>query len=1193
MTEEHSGGDDSSGHRRLEGAQADIRDAFFAHESGLFVLDCGPGAGKSVTADSVAAEDLARKTAAGVESPVETLCLTSFSRDDAASILPGVEAALSGLAADPEARVELDESDASALAASLRGSDRVGTIDSVLGGVFEAVVEEVGFDGVPEVGDSSALAGVHSDALAVVRGDESLAQALDRLDGAYPGGRYDDDLNDLLATARSACRERRLGVDDLRERLDAVVDGAYPDGPPASLESVLHDVTRLFGPEEGEAVEQRLGADPDGDPDAVPAADAACHDEWRAAIDAFCTVLDRYLGAYDEACRANGVVAHVDVAHWVATFFTDERYASPFRDRLRERYAGRLSTVVVDEAQDVSRAQHDALAPLIDADTRVLLVGDRNQSIYAWRNAQPGLFAAAVEDGEYFGVDWTTHEAERATRTYRCRPGVAAAIDTVFEPVFSDPTRGSTGADEYQPLSTVRDEAADPSLHVAAFEGQGRPGSGRWVDPSDGLGEAEALADCIATGLREGRFGDDGEQPGVTVLFQRRTYMDSYIDAFADAGLSVRDTSRALFDHPLVGAVCAVVEWLQAPTDQQKTLALTNDDDLPLNTLVDRLMRADFSVRAVSESGRLGGAEGAFTDGLAALADRRPTHLASAGADVVSDVIETLSLAEDPFDQSTDATDDTAVLDRLVATVADWEGDESYSLAQLAAALGYARRNARQGPTLPTQGRAVTDNRSGTEDPAGNGKQPTDGADVTFRTIHGAKGDEDDIVAVADLGAALGRLGPYLDRFLSHGRHVGLAPPANVGVGAAYPSLEGTVLAGGPYDPSASPGDEEAGLRWASERWVPGEDRLAGPEPLRSAVADSRAERWRLLFVALSRARDHLVLPLPERREEPEPRDRWVDTLREAYEFDASRPAEYVVDAPGEHDSVTVAVHRASESTEDAPDRASKREDTPGQQSPSPEALPERGWTPRFVNPDTVYTLSETPEDHVLAHLGGRSPPASHDGGAESVPLPFETMDPDVVGDVAHEVFSVALDRGLSRATLREASGPLPTAIDRAIGRHSQGIAGAERERLRRYVEGSLLPELAGTSLWRELEESQQRFVEEPLDAVARVGCDGTAGVDVELSGEADLVSVDADGRWRIDELKIVLEPITDEIWSRYELEAAAYAWALGNQPGIDDISAAVTTVGVETGTREVEIGAETVLAALQRLHGLRWDGEQ
>lgn len=1164
MTEECSPESGSDGSHRLDGAQAEIRDEFFAADSGLFVLDCGPGAGKSVTADAIAAEDLARKSNAGVDNPTETLCLTSFSRDDAASILPGVEAALQRFTTDP-ASPPLDDDDATELGTALRSSERVGTIDSVLGSVFEAVAEEVGFDEVPEVGDSAALAQVHGDAIDTVRESDRLTAAFSHLDNTYPGGNYDDDAADLLAAARSACRERRLSTETLRTRLTDVISGTYPDGPPESLSDVLRDTEQFFGVDERRGVESRL-AETDGDAQAVVATDADCYEAWHDAVDALCTVLPGYLDAYDEACRTASVVAHVDVAHWIGTFFEESTYESPFRDRIRERWTRRLSTVVIDEAQDVSRAQHDALAPLIDAETRVLLVGDREQCIYAWRNAQPRLFATAAHDGRYFGREWETHERRTATQTYRFRPSVAAAIDTVFAPVFADPTRGAVDStrgsrsdagptDEYKLLSTVRETNEEQGLHIAAFPEHGRPGSPTWVDPADGLGEAEALADCIATGLEDGRFTAETGEPSVTVLFQRRTHMGTYIDAFAAAGLSVRDTSRALFDHPLVGAVCAVVAWLCRPTTQEATLSLVNDDDLPVHGVVDQLMRSDWSISAVAETGTMRGDIGEFVAGLADLADRRPDHLAVAGADVVSDVIETLTLASDPLDQSATAVDNTAVLDRLVGVVGDWEGEDVYSLAELSAALNHARRSPRGGPSLPTAA----------------------AADVTFRTIHDAKGDEDDVVAVADLGAGLGRFGSYLNQFIAHGSHVALSPPSSLATGDEYPALGGTILAGGPYNPNASPGDGGAGLRWTSEQWVRGDPpRLAGAPPLRQPTAEARAERWRLLFVALSRAREQLVLPLPEQRSAPTPRDRWVDTLREAFAFTEERPAEYSVATPGHHDPLSVAVHRPTESTAEGTEATAT---TPAQ---SPAPIAEQGWTPRFINPSTVYELSSAPEDGVLAHLSGQALHAAQDG--VTVPLPFETMGPEVVGDVAHELFTRALSAGVGSETLRNCRGPLPTALDGALDQHARGVAPGEREQLRQYVASTLCPQLAETTVYQRLVSSEPRYVEEPLDAVVRLD-----GLTVEMGGRADAVSVDADGTWHVDELKVSLRPPEPELQQRYELQAATYAWLLERQVGNEPVTASVTTIGAHNGTTAVSVGDGEVQRALSTLSGLRW----
>jgi len=75
----------------------------------------------------------------------------------------------------------------------------------------------------------------------------------------------------------------------------------------------------------------------------------------------------------------------------------------------------------------------------------VFACGDGLQGIYLWRHADPRWFAAATTEGTYLGVDWDTHENRTATTTYRCVPDIAAGINAIAEPVFSDPARGNLG----------------------------------------------------------------------------------------------------------------------------------------------------------------------------------------------------------------------------------------------------------------------------------------------------------------------------------------------------------------------------------------------------------------------------------------------------------------------------------------------------------------------------------------------------------------------------------------------------------------------------------------------------------------------------------------------------------------------------------------------------------------------------
>lgn len=125
---------------------------------------------------------------------------------------------------------------------------------------------------------------------------------------------------------------------------------------------------------------------------------------------------------------------------------------------------------------------------------------------------------------------------------------------------------------------------------------------------------------------------------------------------------------------------------------------------------------------------------------------------------------------------------------------------------------------------------------------------------------------------------------------------IGLAPPEY----ATAPSVKTlSVYAGGLYDPdgvdsriSSTPYPLDVGLRWASEHRAdetesdPINPILGGHDRIRTATRLTRAESWRLLFVPLSRANDHLVVPLPRDITGPKrPRERWLESIRDGLGF--------------------------------------------------------------------------------------------------------------------------------------------------------------------------------------------------------------------------------------------------------------------------------------------------------------------
>ncbi|WP_321163762.1 UvrD-helicase domain-containing protein [Halorubrum saccharovorum] len=408
MTDDGADGDADP--LRLRGAQRAIRDAYFAADAGLFTLDCVPGAGKSVVAHHIAAEDVLRRYAAGDPTPEQHVAVVSFNRDEAAEIVPAICDRLRAIVEGGLVPVAADVSEAELryLQQRVRQAPYAGTIDGFLRGIFREFAGDVGFDETPSVGNDALLKRVHRDCYESLRGDSELARRLRDLEAAYPDGEYEDGVDEMLADALTYCRDRRLSTEAFRSELTKTRDSAYPGGKPDSFDAIARSVERFV---EGEEIDDR---EPDGGAadrvrEAVTGSDRArlldadreLYDAWEARIDDFCAVLSAYRARYRDAVREYGAVSHTDVAYLVDAYFdgSSERPDLPeplrsvddsHRDRVRRTYRSRIRSLVIDEAQDVSAVQHAALSHVVTSESRVFACGDVLQGIYLWRHATRG-----------------------------------------------------------------------------------------------------------------------------------------------------------------------------------------------------------------------------------------------------------------------------------------------------------------------------------------------------------------------------------------------------------------------------------------------------------------------------------------------------------------------------------------------------------------------------------------------------------------------------------------------------------------------------------------------------------------------------------------------------------------------------------------------------------------------------------
>ncbi|WP_159567418.1 DNA helicase II [Budvicia diplopodorum] len=126
----------------------------------------------------------------------------------------------------------------------------------------------------------------------------------------------------------------------------------------------------------------------------------------------------RIYQAYQEACDRAGLVDFAELllrAHelWL------------HKPQILNHYRERFSNILVDEFQDTNRIQYAWIRMLAGNSSKVIIVGDDDQSIYGWRGAQ-------VENIQRFLDDFPGAETVRLEQNYRSTSNILKAANTLI-----------------------------------------------------------------------------------------------------------------------------------------------------------------------------------------------------------------------------------------------------------------------------------------------------------------------------------------------------------------------------------------------------------------------------------------------------------------------------------------------------------------------------------------------------------------------------------------------------------------------------------------------------------------------------------------------------------------------------------------------------------------------------------------
>lgn len=281
----------------------------------------------------------------------------------------------------------------------------------------------------------------------------------------------------------------------------------------------------------------------------------------RAAAAPLAAALGRAVRAFDEAYFAAKLekkqLEFSDFEHLALRLLQNPDGS---RTPLAEQVSAGFAAVMVDEYQDTNALQDALYRCLARPDgSNLFLVGDVKQSIYRFRQADPGVFLQKLDQFAPLGAGWPARLALDAN--FRSAPGVIRAVNFFFGRLMGR----ALGGVEYGPgQRLVPGGAADDYAGAAGL---------LLAQSGEPAGDAAAIAARIRKMVDEGflvRQKNGPPRPAryedFCILLRARSHFEQYAAALAAEGIpSAADTAGNLLDEGHIRPLAALLRVLDNP----------------------------------------------------------------------------------------------------------------------------------------------------------------------------------------------------------------------------------------------------------------------------------------------------------------------------------------------------------------------------------------------------------------------------------------------------------------------------------------------------------------------------------------------------------------------------------------------------------------------------------------------------
>ncbi len=274
-------------------------------------------------------------------------------------------------------------------------------------------------------------------------------------------------------------------------------------------------------------------------------------------IDAVLTYREKLFALKKEA----NMYGFNDVLHFTLELLVeDDGNGNPVKTGLAEKISENYTEILVDEYQDVSKAQDTVFAALSRNDENRFMVGDVKQSIYTFRQAMPEVFTDLRKTmTDYDAVHYPARVDLSAN--YRSRKGITDTVNFIFSLIMTE-YAGGVDYDSREALNPKAEypESREPCAEFYLLEDTSAAAQAAQI--------AKYIKDAVQNGMQisEGEGFRNAKYSDFCILARQKKSFLLYSEAFIKAGIPlIIGSGRNLFDTPEVSFIISLLKVIDNP----------------------------------------------------------------------------------------------------------------------------------------------------------------------------------------------------------------------------------------------------------------------------------------------------------------------------------------------------------------------------------------------------------------------------------------------------------------------------------------------------------------------------------------------------------------------------------------------------------------------------------------------------